>query len=58
MALEAILEVLAGFWGFLRGRLMRFWAELRFLAGWSFAAELGVRVAGSRSLATVGRGER
>ena len=58
VALEAILEALAGFWGFWRGRLMRFWAELRFLMGWSLAAVLGVRAAGSRSLATVGRGER
>ena len=46
VALEAILEALAGFLGFFRGRLMRFWREL------------GVRAAGSRSLATVGRGER
>ena len=58
VALEAILEALAGFWGFFGGRLMRFWRELRFLTGWSLAAELGVRAAGSRSLATVGRGER
>ena len=46
VALEAILEALAGFWGFFRGRLMGFWREL------------GVRAAGSRSLVTVGRGER
>ena len=56
--LEVILEALAGFWGFWRGRLMKFWAELRFLMGWSLAAVLGVRAAGSRSLATGGRGER
>ena len=53
---------------FLRASRACFWAGLRVMrgilmelvvvVGWSLAAVLGVRAAGSRSLATVGRGER